>query len=247
MKISLWQQFSSNHSSSCFIVGQFESEEKAQQVEQEMRILLQSIIDWWQQFPESAWDTIANDLLARGLPTPPEQAYKEKYALKDWSTTIFIDWLWDQTALEALHRVGTLVSINQMASSISSWDGISPFEEIFQKWGGKIMMDVAEGDIPLKINFRGTAPDEHTAQNIMAQAHQQLENDVWTIVLPGLHRTQGEIDVEGSEIILTDYRFQATSYLYVDSSFEKDFKQLLATLTDLGLSDIRYEIVPYKE
>jgi hypothetical protein len=219
-----------------------------------MRILLQSIIDWWQQFPESDRDTIANDLLARGLPTPPEQAYKEKHALKDWSSTIFMDWVWDQTALEALHRVGKLVSINQMASSISSWDGISPFETIFQKMDGKIMMDVAEADMPLKMNIRGTAADEQTAQNIMAQAHQQLEDEVWTMVLPGLHRTQGEIDLEGHEITLTGYRFQAASYRYEhdygpahDSSFEKDFQQLLATLTGLGLTDIRYEIVPYKE
>ena len=88
----------------------------------------------------------------------------------------------------------------------------------------------------------------------MAQAHQQLENDVWTIALPGPHRTQGEIDIEGREIVLTGDRFQAVSYRYEhdygpahDSSFEKDFQQLLARLKDLGLTDIRYEIVPYKE
>lgn len=247
MKLSIWQQFSSNHSSSCFIVGQFESEEKAEQVEQEMRTMLQSIVDWWKQFPESEQDTIANDLIAARELTPPEQAYKEKYGLDDWTSTIILDWVQDQRALEALHRVGTLVSINQIASSISSWDGITPFDTIFQNMGGKIMMDAEEGDMPLKINFQDTATDEQAAQNIMAQAQQQLENDIWTIALPGNHRTQGEIDVEGREIILTGYRFQAASGLYVNSSFEKDVQQLIATLTDLGLTDIRYEIVPYKE
>ena len=49
MRISIWQQFSSNHSSSFTIIGTFENSEAAQRAAIEFRAILEKIVGWYQE------------------------------------------------------------------------------------------------------------------------------------------------------------------------------------------------------
>ncbi len=84
MRISLWQQVSSNHSSNFTVVGKFESPELAQRAATEFKDIFDSIEEWQMQtgqFPRE-----------RGIPpTPPEIEFSQKYGIQSWKEAL--DWL----------------------------------------------------------------------------------------------------------------------------------------------------------
>src|SRR5579864_8296453 len=80
MGISIWRQFSSNHSANFTVVGQFETPERAHEVAEEMRAMLRAIGEWWEQYP-GLEGQIEHDLGKRGQLTPPEAHFKEQYGV----------------------------------------------------------------------------------------------------------------------------------------------------------------------
>ncbi len=82
MRISLWQQFSSNHSGSYHVIGTFKTTEDAQVAYEEIRKILQEIDTWHRENPmgiEKDWNN--------GGPLPPETAIAERLSI-DWPETI---------------------------------------------------------------------------------------------------------------------------------------------------------------
>jgi uncharacterized lipoprotein YehR (DUF1307 family) len=61
MKLSIWQQFSSNHSANFTTVGQFESAEWAQEALKEVQEIIQNIA-WWHEHIQDADNAISNPL-----------------------------------------------------------------------------------------------------------------------------------------------------------------------------------------
>jgi hypothetical protein len=79
MKLSLWQQFSSNHSGSYTIVGAFDTPEVAQNAHRVIQQMMREIDTWNRQHPPDAW-----------RPNVIEEQYGKMYAI-DWQEPI--DWL----------------------------------------------------------------------------------------------------------------------------------------------------------
>ncbi|MCQ3932619.1 MAG: hypothetical protein DPW16_19390 [Chloroflexi bacterium] len=84
MRISLWQQFSSNHSGSYHIIGTFKTIEDARRVYEEIGKILHEIDDWYRENPNGLVTSWNN-----GGPLPPESAIAERLGI-EWPETI--DW-----------------------------------------------------------------------------------------------------------------------------------------------------------
>jgi hypothetical protein len=83
MRVSLWRQFSGNHSSSFTLVGVFDSPEAAQEGAERLRAMLEQIAIWREQHPlPNGW--------AYDDPTPPELELAQQYGV-EW--TYGLDWL----------------------------------------------------------------------------------------------------------------------------------------------------------
>src|SRR5579871_721435 len=82
MKVSIWQQFSSNHSGAYFVVGVFASDGEARRAENELKDILRTIDAWHRANPHAAEN---ND----GTLFPPEREAAEKYHA-EWLHAI--DW-----------------------------------------------------------------------------------------------------------------------------------------------------------
>jgi hypothetical protein len=150
MRITIWEQFSSNHSASFTIVGRFESDSAAQDAARELRDIMSAIEDWHAQ-PENA--TISQGAID---PSPVEKQAAERYGVQ-WSD-YSIDWI--SSPEDTVVVLDNHVVINSMKET---WLGPKPFDEIMEKLGGVTMVggESGEGSIHADIAFK--APDEATA------------------------------------------------------------------------------------
>ncbi len=83
MRVSIWQQWASNHSVWFSVVGTFSDYETATAAATEIRLSLQQIQDYWKQIKledQREWD---NETLS-----PPEEAIKQHYGI-EWHP---VDW-----------------------------------------------------------------------------------------------------------------------------------------------------------
>jgi hypothetical protein len=84
MHISLWQQFTSNHSAAFDLIGTFKTAEDAEQAAVEVRTILRRVREWYgKQYDEDERVELreAEDLLPL---TPEEEAIRKQYDLKKW-------------------------------------------------------------------------------------------------------------------------------------------------------------------
>jgi hypothetical protein len=176
MKLSIWQQFSSNHSSHYFVVGVFGSSEAANQAETELKTMLQEIDLWHRQNPLAVRENPSPDLV------PPEREAAKKYGVeKEWQHTI--DWAswasyWfeqsnpqydaaENAALCIDQAVRVLENVVVAATPDQSWMGRQPFKGLLEHFGAKTFAyDLEHFEGWDKCFFRLTciAPDETIAQ-----------------------------------------------------------------------------------
>ena len=76
MRVSIWRQFSSNHSNSFTVIGTFKTPEIAYTVADRLRTILVEIAQWYEADPE--WAANYQEL---GLLSPPEVEYSEQYGI----------------------------------------------------------------------------------------------------------------------------------------------------------------------
>ncbi len=98
MRLTLWQQFSSNHSAGFMIVGTFKAATDAQQVANEIRSILVKVAHWREQFRAGEIEVTSDDLYLIGEPdfdvdsswqmTPIEAKLRDEYGLKSWQRTM---------------------------------------------------------------------------------------------------------------------------------------------------------------
>jgi hypothetical protein len=81
MRISIWRQFSSNHSSSFTVVGHFDTVEKAEQAETKLKALLEQIREFRSYDPNGEVDR---------FPTWPEEEASQQYGI-EWDESF--DWV----------------------------------------------------------------------------------------------------------------------------------------------------------
>jgi hypothetical protein len=167
MRISIWQQFASNHSAHFTLVGAFESDEWAGVVAYEMRQMLRTIGEWWEQFEDYAPRYAKErELIARGELTPPEQRYKAEY-LVDWcrrrGKEVPLDWPHGQWAAGSVTLYENLVFIEP---SNNTWMGPVPFDTILSKLGATVAAYCETGN-NLAVTIAATAPDEAVAMQMV--------------------------------------------------------------------------------
>lgn len=172
MRISLWQQFSSNHSADFELVGTFETAEKAEDAANELRYMLTTIRDWYGQwFSQATKEEISAFWRSEEL-TPPEKEFKAKYDIawsthaEDRTTPLRLDWLnwaYDEPIGTIVKTYRNLVFLDNIGQT---WCGPSPFDSIVAKLGGRVATGCEIDFTTTYVNFEGIAPDEIVARAV---------------------------------------------------------------------------------
>jgi len=147
MRLTLWPQFSSNHSAGFTVVGEFDSAARADEVAEEIRFLLKTIAQFWAGLnTEEQTEWFAR--IRQGEVTPPEEVFRRRYNV-EWArwqngSVGGLDWLWD--GLEQAQRaVNVYANFVIVEDSIETWVGQKPFDEILANLGGKVVYEVENG------------------------------------------------------------------------------------------------------
>jgi hypothetical protein len=177
MRLSIWQQFSSNHSASFTVVGVFPSPEEATKAAHALNEILSQIETWYDRDKRLA--LTVGDYLHEEWPepTPPERAIGEQYGV-EWRWAI--DWtfgIWSKEGYDdQVSQVGNLVFLEPRISG--TWQGPQPFDAIMGKLGGTVHVDADQcrmyPDHLQVASIHCTAPDEPTAEWIEMVFQDQL-------------------------------------------------------------------------
>jgi hypothetical protein len=238
MKVTIWQQFSSNHSASFTIAGKFESIEAAKEAEATLRQIIQRVGDDYRQrytpdtFPYDDEFTLS-DVEAR---------IKEEYNLENWEHRL--DWTFYDTADETVHRYENLVFAGNYSSE--TWAAHMPFDELLEQFGADVAVSV-EGWKSDYLRMRCNAPDEQSAITLMEAMNGTAAYNVLprrnTLTFP-----QTDFDIpayvrhSGRQLIIDDILIHISAgYLLQDT--ETMLRALRKYLTDHGCTAFTYETV----
>jgi hypothetical protein len=132
MKIALWQQFSSNHSSYFTVVGEFASPQEAQATAEQILQFFKSINEWFEQ-PENAAQHETKFEEGYAEVSEPEKQISQRYGIPWYEQTI--DWLYPQVT-KAVVVVDRLLFIEPG----QTWQGGRPLAGLVAALGGKGMI-----------------------------------------------------------------------------------------------------------
>jgi hypothetical protein len=159
MQISLWQQFSSNNSTSYTVVGVFDSAESVQRASRTLSLIGQQIKDWYEKHPQAfdQWD--------EGWPYPPstvEQQIGQEYGF-DWKEGA--DWPFNNVEIRILNN------LLFVETKIPRPDlGPTALNLLILKLGGSFFVEGSQyGETigRLRIEITCTAPDSEVAAAIV--------------------------------------------------------------------------------
>jgi hypothetical protein len=161
MRISLWQQFSSNHSARFTVVGTFDSPAKANEAAAELQRILARIETWWGELSPEEWNKWRDKTETSEL-TPPEHEFSQHYKV-DWPFTI--NWY----TWASWHHENSPVTVFEKFVFVESphyyiWHGPQPFEELMIRFGANVALESDESqshtDETLLLNVRCTLPSD---------------------------------------------------------------------------------------
>ena len=134
MKISIWKQFSSNHSANYTVVGVFESAQQAQEARETIITIHEENANWYRD----------NNLYPRSLqnPSPIEEKYSKLYGF-DWKEEL--DWAWYRPEKPIAH-FDRLVIID--TSTVDTWQTGHQFVNLLSAMGANVYRYVTEGRDP---------------------------------------------------------------------------------------------------
>jgi hypothetical protein len=165
MKLSIWQQFSSNHSATFTVMGKFETPEQAREVAETIREILVKVARWREQFQTDEED---DDLTAPDH-TDSEMALEsellEQYGLDAPLETL--EFARDSSfAADAVLVFDRVVIVSEGLIDEYTWSGSWAFEEYLKKRGAEVTA-YSEGESKeITIDITCIAPDEVTADDI---------------------------------------------------------------------------------
>lgn len=128
MKISVWQQFSSNHSAGFTIIGIFPSTKAASNARIEITFLLDSIAEWHRTNPREADRVTATPDIS-----PVEREFATRFHL-DWTYPV----LWNS------HRVVVYGQFLIITNWLDADSGAAPIHKLIERLGGEALV---HGDI----------------------------------------------------------------------------------------------------
>jgi hypothetical protein len=206
MKLTLWQQFSGNHSSHFTVVGSFATESEARTVETQFGDLFRAIYKW-KAIPENRALVEDHERLSFSSPaTPPELEIATRYGIEAPAHTI--DWLEDER--DNLFRFDRDVMVSV---AFETWQNPSFIQALMSAFGGTVTIQQND-TIYLKVHLTCDFPDEVRAQEIVQEAGPFIRNPrgrqpLW--LWQGLHEGIfgfGDINVQGSQIIINHQFFR---------------------------------------
>ena len=189
MKLTLWQQFSSNHSANYVIVGVFDSVEAAREAGAKIRQHVVDIAEWSDQFKGDRWQL-----------SPIEENLAREYHF-DWKQAV--DWLhafphfyrppYQREPQEHVTHFDRLVFIDAPAAS-STWQTGHQFANLMFAMGAQVYSDIYMGEDPddghdvfknIDLDIQCTAPTVDAAINLQSQLQIQKWDPIpWTIFHP---------------------------------------------------------------
>ena len=164
VKVSIWQQFSSNHSGSFAVVGRFASEDAAKAAAEKLAELVRRIDQWHENTAnETAYQNDPSPL------TPVEESIRKEYAIEEWDYQ-GIDWY------------GQYGPIQQIGRDIYFWVGETwgtpkPVSTLLAKLGGQAY-EQHEFDGPITsvlIWLTCTFDNVQTAEQVTAQLEDWID------------------------------------------------------------------------
>src|SRR5688572_1206998 len=141
MRLSLWQQFSSNHSADFTVVGTFENAEAAAQAGEELRSILNRLDQWWKALDRDEFGRW-RDHSETPVITPIEKQISTEYEVKWPFMLSWPFWGWDrsespvQVYREFVFVIAPLI--------IDFWCGPQPFDSLLERLNGEVAVFVAE-------------------------------------------------------------------------------------------------------
>ena len=242
MRLSVWQQFSSNHSAHFTVVGQFETTEMAAQVAQELREMLDEIAAWWSQY--ETWQERAEAekrLRKEGLLTPPEQKFHEQYGVGWTQYNGIHEYPLDWIGSNAANGVQIYENVVFVSPTGNTWAGAKPFDAILEGLGGRVAVGL-EGKSDLLVTITCTAPSETSAIEIEQSTRlivPGMPTDQLLVQFPGVIKgTEGAVERDGANLTFRAHLF-GTLRLREDETLQG----IIAFLEEKGCTDIRYEFI----
>lgn len=171
MKLTMWQQFSSNHSSSFTIVGTFESPERAQSAAAQLNTLFQEIFRWYDEHPEQK----ALDMY--DPPTAPERAVIEQFNIQtDWNLGVSPQYIRESLSIRAAEHILLLhiplTSWNHAHENLAKL--VSKIGSL--KTGRHSLLDAGIYNPGLDIRLSAQAPDEATGKRLYDEIQTAIDH-----------------------------------------------------------------------
>ncbi|MCL4876596.1 MAG: hypothetical protein KJ064_08060 [Anaerolineae bacterium] len=253
MKLTLWQQFSSNHSSHFTIVAAFPSPDAAQQAAERLLHLLKEIDDWFEQPENAAAKTRRDHYYATAPVSDPEKQISEQYAIPWYSYSL--DWIYNRRGIVVSDRFVFIYPGD-------TWQGAKPLADLLAKFGSQTAIQGYVEDkleppravnARLLFNIDCLAPDEASAQAMVdellaylkatADDPQGNHDAPWTANLPAYSAFSGEVSRVGHEV-----RFRKAFFSTIPAVY---FPMFLAYLKEKGCHmtactfEVEYQEHPY--
>jgi hypothetical protein len=243
MRLSLWTQYSSNHSASFSTVGQFDNEELAEHAADKLRGTIREIAFWWEQFSDAAAQNAAEKQLQMTgvFLTPPEQRLRQEYEVAWCGDAMLghpmaIDWIRTQTDVYSVYQFRDLVLVEP---SGNTWCGAHPFDFILAKLGAQVASDV-EDFSRLQLHVHFTAPTSEVGDKVMTAitvSHQHMVKlPDWGNAVPGeITRMEQRFTLRNVEVRWAGVRHDLLT----------NMQSLLTYLEQSGCTDIQYQFSQY--
>jgi hypothetical protein len=180
MKISVWQQWASNHSASFTVVGKFKSAEVAAKAADTLRSILLTIAEWYKR-PENAnlrkqWEE--GEQLP---PSPPEVEFARQYGV-EWNE-YSVDWVDWRRSPESVDQAVVLLDNWMFVSSMNeTWLGARPFDALTTSLGGQATVTGEAGDSEVSVNITCTVANPSTMDAMYEELTAYFKNPIMSRV-----------------------------------------------------------------
>lgn len=247
MKLSIWQQFSSNHSGAFTLIGTFESVKEAEHAAAIVRQLLTDIQHWLLANADTPTSPSGYNFI-----TPPEQAFRQQYGelgerCIDWDGLIV-----HHQSGDAVQSVGNHVLLTTLTES---WTDPTNYRGLLDHLGSQRTQRHWDIDgtflVKVTLNLRGTAPSEVEAVAFETAFNQHLvhpnNNAPWVAI--GEHRFQNwagywgaeQLYLEGGRCQRQGATVQLSDVTFV--SLAHGLPALLVYLQGAGYLDLHHDLI----
>ena len=231
MRVSIWQQFSSNHSGWFTVVGTLESAEKANTAAAKLSEIIQAIHEWHQQHPGHVDQGNVD-------PIPPEVEFARQYGVK-WDMAV--DWFDEKSPVSVLDDNVVVLDVSD------TWSYPLPFLGILKQLGGSVVYSFGmdEPFAEFRVKLTCTAPDETVASDLATRILAYLP-EPWEQRTPwypdDLNYDEIAADAVGAEGTLRQLG-QALAFELHFFEIAKGLPALIQYLQSQGCTGIEYQFV----